>query len=476
MVYAEEKTYKFDFFISHASEDKEDFVNPLVEYCKQLDLNVWYDAEQLIWGDDIRPSIVAGLQKSQFGLLVISQKFLDKQWTEYEYNTLFNLEMASGQKRIIPLLHGITREQLADKYPDLSGRLYKDSILGVENVAREMRKLLNIKKKAQEKTKLNEPKMIANTKEQLQSIAKNLIEESSLQEQVEMSLQQANSNIFLRKALQAETGKLIEFFTADFDELLNKTPSAGIELIQLKMDLYEEQMDALLSSMVSIILFGNHEQKISALLTLEKLVDSRLSQGGRTIFLQIQKYPTLLLFYVIGITSVLEKDFDTLRDLFLKLYTKQDYSNASKVEIIQELHPYSVIDYSVLNEIKGKKYHTPLSDHLLNVLQPYFSYYSERRLDEAFNVFEIILAGYYYFSNKQPFLGRFLYVDLSHYENDSNDSQKNTRIRNFITQNVLIPQLKESNIFPDSTNDKIETFLEMIEDSRKRCVIFPRNV
>ena len=40
-------------FISHASEDKDDFVRPLAEQLDSLDdYEVWYDEYELTWGDN----------------------------------------------------------------------------------------------------------------------------------------------------------------------------------------------------------------------------------------------------------------------------------------------------------------------------------------------------------------------------------------------------------------------------------------
>ncbi|WP_419615846.1 reverse transcriptase domain-containing protein, partial [Thiolapillus sp.] len=48
------KKYKmYDVFISHASEDKSDIVLPIYEACKSKNLNVFYDDEELEWGDSL---------------------------------------------------------------------------------------------------------------------------------------------------------------------------------------------------------------------------------------------------------------------------------------------------------------------------------------------------------------------------------------------------------------------------------------
>lgn len=47
----------FDVFISHASEDKNDFVRELAENLRLRRIEVWYDEHSLKIGDSLRQSI-----------------------------------------------------------------------------------------------------------------------------------------------------------------------------------------------------------------------------------------------------------------------------------------------------------------------------------------------------------------------------------------------------------------------------------
>ena len=58
---------KWDAFISHASEDKYDFVRPLAEGLRDRGLTVWFDEFELKVGDSLRSSIDRGLRQSRFG-------------------------------------------------------------------------------------------------------------------------------------------------------------------------------------------------------------------------------------------------------------------------------------------------------------------------------------------------------------------------------------------------------------------------
>ena len=78
----------YDAFISHASEDKDDFVRPLAEFLDRAGLSVWYDEFSLSAGDSLSRSIDKGLARSRFGIVVLSNSFLQKRWPEYELRGL----------------------------------------------------------------------------------------------------------------------------------------------------------------------------------------------------------------------------------------------------------------------------------------------------------------------------------------------------------------------------------------------------
>lgn len=60
-----ESSMEWDIFISHASEDKADFVEPLATRLQERRLRVWYDNFTLTVGDSLRRSIDRGLAQSR---------------------------------------------------------------------------------------------------------------------------------------------------------------------------------------------------------------------------------------------------------------------------------------------------------------------------------------------------------------------------------------------------------------------------
>ena len=112
---------EFDVFISHASEDKIPFVEELVNALQDKDVKVWYDSLSIAWGDSLRKQIDDGLKKSRFGIVVLSENYIKKGWTQYELDGLFDIEMTKG-KTILPIWHNITKQQVMDFSPTLAGR------------------------------------------------------------------------------------------------------------------------------------------------------------------------------------------------------------------------------------------------------------------------------------------------------------------------------------------------------------------
>lgn len=115
-------TQEHDAFISHASEDKDEFVRPLANALQQAGHNIWYDEFSLTIGDSLRKSIDKGLANSRFGIVVLSPDFFAKQWTEYELNGLVAREIMGG-KVILPIWHKVSKDQVLRFSPTLADKL-----------------------------------------------------------------------------------------------------------------------------------------------------------------------------------------------------------------------------------------------------------------------------------------------------------------------------------------------------------------
>lgn len=118
-----ESDEEYDVFVSHAWEDKEDFVDEFVEELRKQGLVVWYDTNKLKWGDSMREKIDRGLAKSRYGVVILSPNYIapEKYWTKAELNGLFQVETING-KTILPIWHNLTKKQVTEYSPIIADR------------------------------------------------------------------------------------------------------------------------------------------------------------------------------------------------------------------------------------------------------------------------------------------------------------------------------------------------------------------
>lgn len=123
-VVSKKNTEEYDVFISHAWEDKADFVDEFVNELKKLGLKVWYDKDRMKIGDSMRERIDNGLSKSRYGIVVLSPDYIaeSKYWTKKELNGLFQMETING-KTILPIWHKLTKKQVVEYSPIIADRL-----------------------------------------------------------------------------------------------------------------------------------------------------------------------------------------------------------------------------------------------------------------------------------------------------------------------------------------------------------------
>lgn len=128
---------KFDVFISHASEDKDEVVRPLAGKLRELGFRVWLDETEIKLGDSLRRSIDNGLSKSKFGLVVLSPDFLKKEWPQKELDSLVAREDGSA-KVILPIWHKVTKTDIINYSPLLADKLAAPTSKGLDYIAEQV--------------------------------------------------------------------------------------------------------------------------------------------------------------------------------------------------------------------------------------------------------------------------------------------------------------------------------------------------
>lgn len=134
---------EYDFFISHASEDKAEVAEPLARELEKLGAKVWFDKFTLKIGDSLRKSIDNGLAKSKFGIVILTSTYFKKFWTEKELNGLFS-RYSGGNCKILPIWHNVSKEEVSKNSPILADILgLKTADYTIEEIAKELYKLIN---------------------------------------------------------------------------------------------------------------------------------------------------------------------------------------------------------------------------------------------------------------------------------------------------------------------------------------------
>ncbi len=128
------KHYEYDCFISHAYEDKDDFVRELAFELKRLGFNVWYDEFSLNIGNSLSASIDKGIKNSLCGIVVLSPNFFNKKWTKEELNRLSAKKNETGKDIILPIWHNINYKEVYSHSPMLADLYATNSSLGLDKV------------------------------------------------------------------------------------------------------------------------------------------------------------------------------------------------------------------------------------------------------------------------------------------------------------------------------------------------------
>ena len=177
-------------FISHASEDKKDFVEPLAEALRQV-YDVWYDKYVLRLGDSLLRKINEGLASCDFGVVVLSPHFFAKKWPQSELDGLFALETPS-RKVILPIWKDVDEAEVKKSSPTLAGRYAARASDGVDVVVKQIRLAVDTSQRQREVT------ILETVVERFKGLAETLEEKT----ESEKLLQQKEGAVLVSEAIK----------------------------------------------------------------------------------------------------------------------------------------------------------------------------------------------------------------------------------------------------------------------------------
>ncbi len=112
----------WDVFISHASEDKAIVARPLRDALVSLGVSVWLDEAEMRVGHSLRRKIDEGIRSSRFGVVVLTESFFGKGWTNHELDGLVTRTVA-GEQSLLPIWHNLTAADVRRYSPSLADKV-----------------------------------------------------------------------------------------------------------------------------------------------------------------------------------------------------------------------------------------------------------------------------------------------------------------------------------------------------------------
>jgi len=197
-----------------------------------------------------------------------------------------------------------------------------------------------------------------------------------------------SERIKLHDLLTAETERV---YQAAREERFAPGVPWSLEAVSARLQGYEAAVDVLLALMVCGAYWAEPQHDEILLKCFKRLADDDGPLSGTVVWIRLRRYPALLLLYGMGLAAVARNNYRLLRSLFM-LTLKTEQGDQSK--------PTGLVlfDSSVLRRDLQRQalaaHHTPLVDHLFEILQPALRDYlpDDAAYDEAFDWFEYLLG------------------------------------------------------------------------------------
>lgn len=170
-----------------------------------------------------------------------------------------------------------------------------------------------------------------------------------------------------------------------------QTGNWSVEELIRRMNQYEGHVEVLRAMLAAGCYWGNEGHSDLWARSLERIANPSGGQSGMTLWIDLRRYPALLLLYTAGIAAVAAGRYGTLKDLLLDPKVR----NHEEKSLVLAVYPGQVIDKQAAELLPGlERRYTPLNDHLHARLREALREYlpDDARYDKCFDRFEYLLA------------------------------------------------------------------------------------
>ena len=111
---------RYDLFLCHAWDDRRETAKELHDALESIGVRVWFSEKNVVLGTPLMREIDRGLAKSRSGLVLVTPSFVQR----LKAAGVADKELSALLARdlLVPVVHGITYEELREESPLLASR------------------------------------------------------------------------------------------------------------------------------------------------------------------------------------------------------------------------------------------------------------------------------------------------------------------------------------------------------------------
>jgi hypothetical protein len=142
--------------------------------------------------------------------------------------------------------------------------------------------------------------------------------------------------------------------------------SFSVEELKKRLARYEASLETLVPLLVTGCYWGTSAHQKLWVKVLERIGNPSGGKAGLVAWLNLRLYPALLLLYASGLAAIVTDKYGTLAALLTSPMYNED---RGRIPLALKLVPAEIADRDAMNQMLGKPFHTPVSEHLIKVLR-----------------------------------------------------------------------------------------------------------
>lgn len=133
---------RYDIFLCHAWDDRREIAVDLNKALEQAGVSVWFSEKNLQLGTNMMREIDRGLAKSRAGIVLVTANFIKRIQAEGVADK--ELSALLARDLLVPIVHGITYDDLREESPLLASRSGLDTATDtIDQIANKIRELVS---------------------------------------------------------------------------------------------------------------------------------------------------------------------------------------------------------------------------------------------------------------------------------------------------------------------------------------------